>query len=226
MRFAKTFLGRTLRITSPTCSILGVFLLTVLAGRFAFGAETAAAKAPDGKAIFAEHCAVCHGDNGQGRSAVISFAGPSLQAEHDYGAAMTAIEVGPSHMPSFAYVLSVPEMRSVATYVTQDIAVIPLTGGNLSEGGRLFRMYCAACHRTNVRGGALAFTSVNAPSLTGKSAAIVAGAIRWGPGPMPSFPPGVLSDQQLASIVDYVQFAQHPQNPGGTPLHFYGPSAE
>lgn len=129
-------------------------------------------------------------------------------------------------MPSFAYVLSVPEMRAVANYVSQQIAVIPLTGGNLSEGGKLFRMDCAACHRTSVRGGALAFTDINAPALTNKSAALIAGAIRWGPGPMPSFPPHVLSDQQVVSIVDYVKFAQHPPSPGGTSLNFYGPTAE
>jgi ubiquinol-cytochrome c reductase cytochrome c subunit len=176
--------------------------------------------------VFAQHCAVCHGEIGQGRSAVISIAGPSLQAEHDYGMAMTAIETGPSHMPSFAYVLSVPEMRAVAHYVTQTIAVIPLTGGNVAEGGELFRMYCAACHRTAVRGGALAFTGDNAPSLVGKSPAIVAGAIRWGLGEMPNFPATILSDRELASIVDYVKFVQQPPSPGGDPMKFYGPAAE
>lgn len=139
---------------------------------------------------------------------------------------MTAIEVGPSHMPSFAYVLSVPEMRAVADYVTQQIAVIPLSGGNLSAGGELFRAHCAACHRTAVRGGALAFTGTNAPALTNKSAAIVAGAIRWGPGSMPSFPASVLNDQQLASIVKYVQFVQRPPSPGGSPIGYFGPVPE
>lgn len=208
----------------PACSIFRLFILTAFAAQLAYCQSTATT--PDGKAIFATHCAVCHGEAGQGRSAVISIAGPNLQAEHNEGRVLAAVEVGPSHMPSFAYVLSVPEMRSVATYVSQDIAVIPLTGGNLSDGGRLFRMYCAACHRTSVRGGALAYTGINAPALTDKSSAIIAGAIRWGPGPMPSFPPTILSDQQLASIVDYVKFAQNPSAPGGISLHYYGPSAE
>jgi len=163
---------------------------------------------------------------GQGRSAVTSIAGPSLQAEHDPGVVLTAVEVGPSHMPSFAYVLSVPEMRAVADYVTQQIAVIPLTGGNLMEGGELFRANCGSCHRSAVRGGALAFTGINAPALTNKSAAIIAGAIRWGPGPMPPFPASVLNDRQLASVVQYVQFVQHPPSPGGNPIGYYGPVAE
>lgn len=156
----------------------------------------------------------------------MTIGGPSLQAEHDHGMVMFAMEVGPSHMPNFSYVLSVQEMRAVADYVTQQIAVIPLTGGNLSEGGKLFRRSCSPCHRTAVRGGALAFTDVNAPSLVGKSPALIAGAIRWGPGPMPSFPATVFNDRQLSSIVEYVSFVQHPPSPGGVPLNFYGPVAE
>ena len=103
-------------------------------------------------------------------------------------------------------------MRTVSQYVAQKLAVIPLSGGNLSEGGELYRIHCASCHRTDVRGGALGFVGRNAPSLVNKSPALVAGAIRWGPGAMPSFPPSALSDQQVASIVDYVVTVQHPVN--------------
>jgi ubiquinol-cytochrome c reductase cytochrome c subunit len=185
-----------------------------------------AAPLVDGGAIFAQHCARCHGTRGQGISAVVSIAGPSLRAEHDPGVVITALEVGPSHMPVFSYVLSVPEMHAVANYVTRSIADIPLTGGSLTEGGDLFRTNCAVCHRTAVRGGALAFTGVNAPALTHKSAAIIAGAIRWGPGPMPPFPASILNDQQVASIVQYVKFVQHPPDPGGNPIGYSGPVAE
>jgi ubiquinol-cytochrome c reductase cytochrome c subunit len=139
---------------------------------------------------------------------------------------MAAMEIGPSHMPQFPYVLSVPEMRAVAGYVTQDLATISLAGGDLNEGGHLFRIYCSACHTAAARGGALAFTGVNAPDIAGKSAAIIAGAIRWGPGPMPPFPASVINDQQLDSIVEYVRFLRQPPSPGGTPLHWLGPVAE
>ena len=181
---------------------------------------------PDGKALFTRHCSVCHGENGEGVSAEVTIAGPALKAVHDPGIAMTAMEVGPSHMPSFAWVLSVAQMRAIADYVTHSIADIPLTGGNIAEGGTLFRDYCASCHTAAVRGGALAYTGINAPGLADKSAAIIAGTIRSGPGPMPRFPSSVLTDQQLASIVDYVKFVQHPPSPGGNPLHWFGPVAE
>jgi ubiquinol-cytochrome c reductase cytochrome c subunit len=174
-----------------------------------------------------EQCAKCHGTHGEGVSALITIAGPNLQAEHDRGQVMTAVEVGPSHMPSFTYILSMADIGAVADYVTQDLATIPLTGGDPSKGGELFRVDCAPCHRTAVRGGALAFTGVNAPALTNKSAAIIAGAIRWGPGPMPRFPPSALSDRQVASIVAYIrQAAQHPVRLGGIAMHWIGPVTE
>jgi len=49
-----------------------------------------------------------------------------------------AVEAGPGHMPSFVNVLSVPEIRAVSYHVTQHLAVIPLQGGDLAEGGKLF----------------------------------------------------------------------------------------
>lgn len=163
---------------------------------------------------------------GEGQTALVSIVAPSLQAEHNPGMVMKAVMTGPSHMPSFARILSVDDIKAVSYFVTERVASIPLTGGNISEGGTLFRSYCAACHRTAARGGALAFAGANAPSLTGKSPALIAGTIRSGAGPMPSFPASQISDQQLASIVDYVTFIQHPPSPGGNPLRYYGPVAE
>lgn len=179
-----------------------------------------------GAALFAQHCATCHGDQGEGRSAQVSMAGPNLQAEHDLTQVEQMVRHGRNIMPSFERVLTPPEIDSVAYYVTTQIATIPLSGGDIPEGGELYRTYCAGCHRTAVRGGALAFVGTNAPDLADKSLAIVAGAIRWGPGPMPSFPETMLNDQQLASIVDYVGAVQHPPHPGGHTMHWFGPTAE
>ena len=129
-------------------------------------------------------------------------------------------------MPSFAHTLSLPQIRAVADYVTQDLADILYSKGDISQGGKRFREDCAGCHRTAVRGGALAFVGTNAPALTNLSGALVAGAIRWGPGPMPAFPAAAISDQQIWSIVDYVKYVQHPPSPGGIAMHWYGPVAE
>jgi len=206
-----------------------LFLLVPAAASIASAQQAdrpAAIDIPNGQAIFLLRCAKCHGSRGEGVNAPITIAGPNIQAEHNAGDVMMAMEVGPSHMPKFPYLLSISEMNAVADYVANDLAVIPLSGGNLGEGGRLFRIYCAACHRTAARGGALGYVGVNAPDLTNKSAALIAGAIRWGPGPMPSFPASVINEEQLVSIVQYVRFVQHPPSPGGSPLHWYGPVAE
>lgn len=195
-------------------------------GTTAATSQNVASETADPRAIFQQRCAKCHGARGEGLSGVVGIAGPNLQAEHNPGMVIMALEVGPSHMPSFAHLLTIEQMRSLANYVTQTLAVIPLTGGDIAEGGRLFRQYCAPCHSPAVRGGALVFTGTNAPDLSTKSAALIAGAIRWGPGPMPSFPPSVFSDQQLNSIVKYVEFIQQPPAPGGSPLNWYGTVAE
>lgn len=205
-------------------TICGVFSALFLAVPFCLCQQQPSP--PDGKQIFLQYCAKCHGEHGEGVSAAVSYAGPSLQAEHNSGNVVAAMEIGPEHMPRFEYVLSGDQMRAVAKYVTESLAIIPLTGGDVSEGGELYRTYCASCHRTDVRGGALGFVGTNAPSLANKSGAIIAGAIRWGPGPMPSFPSSVLNDQQVASIVDYVVKEQQPASPGGSPMNWYGPVAE
>lgn len=180
----------------------------------------------DGAQVFAQQCAKCHGDHGEGISALVTIAGPSLKAEHNPGRVMAAVEVGPEHMPRFEYLLSTEQIHAVSDFVAGHLAVIPIEAGNLSRGGEVFQVYCASCHRAAVRGGALAYCGTNAPSLTSKSAALVAGAIRWGPGPMPAFPPSALSDKDLASVVDYIRYAQQPFNPGGETLNWVGPVAE
>lgn len=192
----------------------------------AAGQQPSGIASPEGAAIFSQRCSMCHGDRGQGIAAAVTIAGPSLQAEHDLGNVMTAVESGPGHMPAFSRILTTDQIRAVSSFVKSDLAVIPLTHGDIGEGGKLFRTYCAACHRTAARGGVLAYAGRNAPSLTNKSEALIAGAIRWGPGTMPAFPPSVLSDEQLASIVDYVRFIQHPPNPGGNPMKEVGPVTE
>ncbi len=202
-----------------------VFFAVLLASRAALG-QPLASDAVSGAAVFQQRCSPCHGSEGQGISGVISIAGPSLQAEHDRSAVAAMVRSGKGTMPSFVPLLSAQQIEAVADYVTAHLAIIPLQGGDLSEGGTLFRVYCAPCHGTAVRGGALAFAGINAPSLVGASAANIGGAIRSGPGPMPAFPASAVSDKQLDSIVRYVQFMQHPPNPGGTPMKYYGSVAE
>ena len=195
-------------------------LMVSLVPDFAFSQpkdKTVSVNAAD---LYSRYCAVCHGPEGRGKI------GPSLQASHNPQDVVQIVRTGKGIMPGFAKQLSPDQVQALAAYVTQKLAVISLESGNLSEGGVLYRLNCSPCHRTAVRGGALAFASTNAPPLTGLSAGTIAGAIRSGPGPMPAFPPSVFDDKQLASIVKYVRFMQQPPSPGGLPLNYYGPVSE
>jgi len=43
---------------------------------------------------------------------------------------------------------------------------------------------------------------------------------------MPPFGPETLSDEELNDIVKYVEYLQHPEDPGGNPLGHLGPVTE
>jgi len=204
----------------------GILASLLLAPQIAFGGQNSQSAPPDGAATYATHCMKCHGADGGGIAGVVSIMGPSLKAEHDRQVVVDTVLHGKGIMPSFKPVLPLAEISAVADYVTTQLATIPLAPGDLANGGTLFRIYCAPCHGVSARGGAIAFAGTNAPSIVDKSAATIAGTIRWGPGIMPSFPPAAIPDQQLDSIVAYIQFLRHPPSPGGTPMQYFGSVAE
>ena len=197
-----------------------LFLILVLPIAQLAPAQPGANSASAGVAIYSQNCAMCHGPTGAG------VIGPSLQAAHNPQQVMDIVRSGKGAMPSFSKTLSAAQIAAVAAYVTSRLAVLNLAAGDLAQGGVLYRLNCAPCHRTDVRGGALAFSRKNAPALTGLNSATIAGAVRTGPGEMPAFPASILSDQDLASIVKYVIFMRKPPDPGGLPLDYYGPVAE
>lgn len=213
-------------VLMPTVICAAILAFLFLAPQIAFGRQAAQSEPSDGAAVYAAHCIKCHGTDGGGIAGVVSIMGPSLKAEHDRQAVVDRVLHGKGIMPSFKTVLSSGQIDAVAGYVTTELATIPLAPGDLANGGTLFRIYCSPCHGVSARGGAIAFAGTNAPSLVDKSAATIAGTIRWGPGPMPSFPSSAMTDQQLDSIVTYIQFLQHPPSPGGTPMQYFGSVAE
>lgn len=206
----------------PRRIFLYILLLVPIVAWKAAGAGAAADdNLTEGARVFFRICATCHGPQGKGTDTA-----PSLEAMRNRQEVVEMVFRGRGKMPSFANTLSRGQIEAVADYVSQKLAVLTLEGGNLGEGGTLYRDNCSPCHRTAVRGGALAFAKMNAPTLTGLSGEEIAGFVRSGPGPMPAFPPSVISDGQLASIIKYVRFMQRPPHPGGLPMRYYGPVAE
>src|SRR5205823_13630930 len=88
--------------------------------------------------------------------------------------------------------------------------------GTLAEGLRLFTEHCAGCHQVVAQGGYVEGARV--PPLGDATPTQVAEAVRTGPYLMPSFSPKAISDRQLDSIVAYVRYTKHPDDPGGWSL--------
>ena len=213
----------------------------IAAGLLAVGLHTAGAAEPPrhqgqgdaerGQRLFLTGCASCHGPNGEGTDQ-----GPDLKG---VGAAAADFQLSTGRMPNTA-----PDRQSVtkrSPYTRSEIddlvAFVASLGpgppipdvhdppGDLQEGGQLFLDNCAACHSAAGNGGALS-VGRDAPTLHGSTPVEVAEAVRTGPGNMPVFGPGTFTNQQVNSIVRYVEYLKKPEDPGGLSLGLVGPITE
>jgi ubiquinol-cytochrome c reductase cytochrome c subunit len=185
-----------------------------------------------GRELYELGCISCHGDDGRG----VEGRGPSLEQA---GAASADFYLSSGRMPT-----DDPNRQTVRKppkYDEQEIAAlvayvdsisdgppvpdIDPNAGVLSEGQRLYMANCAACHNAAGSGGALG-QAIYAPSLTAATPLQVAEAVRVGPGAMPVFGRDALDDEELASIIRYVEYLKNPEDPGGLPLGRLGPVPE
>jgi ubiquinol-cytochrome c reductase cytochrome c subunit len=183
-----------------------------------------------GRTLFLEGCSTCHGLDAEG----IQGVAPDLRG---VGAQSADFYVRTGRMP-----LDRPgdqPLRSHPAYPEDDIdALVAYIGslggpavpqvdpasGDLAAGLRLFSIYCAGCHQVGLKGGVVQDTF--APDLTPASATEIAEAVRIGPYVMPVFGEELIDEQELNSIVRYVQFAQDPDNAGGWGIGNIGPIPE
>jgi ubiquinol-cytochrome c reductase cytochrome c subunit len=189
-----------------------------------------------GEVLFEANCATCHGADAYGTER-----GPNLVG---LGAATVDFWVSTGRMPlaisSIQAVRKPPrfdrtQTLEIAAFVASlaptspqapAIPQVDTSGANLTDGESLFVLNCAACHTVTGAGDALA-DGYFAPSLHKATKTQVAEAVRTGPGNMPRFGPGTLSDRQVADIVAYVTGPiQHPDNRGGIGLGEIGPVGE
>jgi ubiquinol-cytochrome c reductase cytochrome c subunit len=96
--------------------------------------------------------------------------------------------------------------------------------GSVAEGLHTFTRFCAGCHQIVGRGGVVVGGS--APALDRATPTQIAEAVRIGPYLMPRFGPRLLSDREVDSLVRYIEYARHPQDPGGWSLGRIGPVPE
>jgi ubiquinol-cytochrome c reductase cytochrome c subunit len=182
-----------------------------------------------GAQVFADQCAHCHGDHGEGGDEGPSLGALLKQPESAVGVAYI-VRNGFGYMGPFQGPQARPDQLLTdeqVTAVAQYVATTFGDTGDLEEGGELFRLNCAACHGAMARGGAIIYNGdQNAPSLMDTEAALIAAAARGGVGTMPSFSPAAISDAQVASIALYVQTLQTLPQPGGAEVPHLGPVSE
>lgn len=196
-----------------------------------------------GKDLYGGNCATCHGSLGEGRvpeGPVLGAgdqlaAGPSLRG---VGALAADFYLRTGYMPLESataqprrsrVLFSDREIRALVTYVASLGGGPPIPEpqperGNLSEGLQLFTEHCAGCHQVVAEGGYV--TGALAPPLEDASAVQIAQAVRIGPYVMPTFTKQAISDDQLDSIVAYVQYAKNPNDRGGWAIGHLGPVPE
>lgn len=201
-----------------------------------------AVSAQGGAALYAANCSSCHGPLGAGISPPgrpgvgnLVGAGPSLE---DAGALAADFYLRTGYMPlahpgeepSRSQVLfSETQVRQLVGYVASlghgpPIPVPDPAKGSVAKGFQLFGEHCAGCHQIAAEGGFV--TGARVPALDQATDVQIAEAIRIGPYLMPSFSPRALSTEQVDSLIRYVDYARHPDDPGGWSLGRIGPVPE
>ena len=201
------------------------------------GARPASGSADAGSELFAVGCSGCHGLDGTGlRAADGSVLGPSLTAS---GEASAYFYLSTGRMPLADPtkqpvrkdpVYTAEQINDLVAFVGSlgDGPAVPQVdpaGGELAEGGEIYRSQCAACHSATGAGGALSYGRA-APSLAKASPLQVATAVRIGPDQMPAFSDDAISTDQLDSLAKYIEYLHHPDNRGGVDLGGLGPVPE
>lgn len=225
-------LGAAVRLTAALTLLGAMFMAFAPSASAEDTPQELSAAAKKGKQLYDNSCISCHGDNGQG----VENRGPSLVG---VGAAAVEFQVGTGRMPMArqeAQAERKPPMftdeqtRQLAAYI-QELGggpTIPegdLRDGDVANGGRLYRLNCAACHGFAAGGGALS-SGKYAPSLHQSSDRDMYGAMLSGPQNMPVFGDNQLTPQEKKDIIAFLQYMKSDQDQGGWGLGRFGPATE
>ena len=236
----------TARRRHPAAGYLVVALLLILVGGgyavVTGGAASASSPAAansaqiaQGRDLFVEDCATCHGLFAQG----VSGQAPSLIG---VGAAAVDFQVSTGRMPAAELGaenvrkpphLTPTQTHAVAAYIQSlgggpaipSAAQVSSSGANVGLGQTLFVANCAACHNFVGAGGALT-NGKFAPSLDASTPTQIYEAMETGPEAMPVFNDLTVTPQEKRDIIAYVTKIRSTANPGGFSLGRVGPVTE
>jgi ubiquinol-cytochrome c reductase cytochrome c subunit len=187
-----------------------------------------------GQALFAANCSSCHGPQALG-----TVRAPNLQG---LGAGTVDFWVSTGRMPladSSEQATRKParfnrlQTLELAAWVQSltpgqgtKVPIVNTNDADLEAGNTLFTLNCAACHTITGAGDAL-MDGAYAPSLHLATLPQIVEAIRSGPGNMPHFGAGDITNPQARDIAAYVHSViQHPVDRGGFGLGGIGPVGE
>jgi ubiquinol-cytochrome c reductase cytochrome c subunit len=225
-------------------------LVTALLALAAVVPAAAAAPVDRGKDLYGQYCVACHGANGSG----VTHAGPARVGAGPGRAQTQQAGEGPSlrgvgaqaadfylttgYMPlprvglqprRSRLVLSRRQIDALVAYVASLGNGPPVPRphperGSLGEGLRGFTDHCAGCHQVAAEGGYV--TGAVPPPLEDATPTQIAEAVRIGPYVMPRFSRQAIPDDELDSIIRYVQYAKNPDDRGGWAIGHVGPVPE
>jgi ubiquinol-cytochrome c reductase cytochrome c subunit len=197
-------------------------------------ATVSSAQIAEGRNLFVEECATCHGLYAEGSSQAPSLIG--------VGAAAVNFQVTTGRMPAAELGaendrkpprLDAAQTAALAAYIQSlgggptvpSAAQVATAGANVGLGQQLFVADCAACHNFVGAGGALTFGK-NAPPLVPSTPTQIYEAMLTGPEAMPVFNDLTITPQEKRDIIAYVTQVRAQPNPGGFSLGRVGPVTE
>jgi len=207
--------------------VVGV-LYSTLSGGGASASSPAQAdtQVAQGKSLFVQSCASCHGLDAQGTTQAPSLIGA--------GAAAVYFQMSTGRMP--AKELGAENERKPTDFTEQQIYAIAdyiaslgggpaipsdeqvsTVGANTALGEELFSTNCAQCHGFAGAGGALTYGK-NAPPLTASTPKQIYTAMLTGPEAMPVFGDGTITPEQKRDIIAFITNTRLEPNPGGLSL--------
>jgi ubiquinol-cytochrome c reductase cytochrome c subunit len=218
----------------------GLVVAGVLYGTLSGGGASAAAPASastsvaQGKSLFIQSCASCHGLDAQGTSQAPSLIGAGAAAV-DFQMStgrMPAKEQG-AEMPRKPTDFSQQQIYDIAGYIASlgggpaipSASQVSTAGANTALGSQLFSTNCAQCHGFAGAGGALTYGKY-APALSAANATQIYEAMLTGPEAMPVFGDGTITPAEKRDIIAYITDTRAEPNPGGLSLGRTGPVTE